>query len=533
MGEAIKKESAKSLAANDLFEGSKFDSKKTVKSTYTEELVIALCGPIGSPIHEVSKKLDHILKSDYNYNSKIIKLSDSISQYGEELLKKHVDPSSEFNRIKTAIDIGDELRRTHGGRFLAELAVCEIAMDRKVREAPSGKKSIIDENKNRVCYIINSIKNPEELELLQLIYGEILFTVGVFSPIEDRVSELKSRGIEERNVHLLIDTDSGEEISSGQQVSEVFPLSDFFLRIDESSASQIEEKIRRFLDLLFGTSLITPTTAETAMHAASSAAKNSACLSRQVGAAIADKTGNIIALGWNDVPKFNGGLYINIEDKNKDKRCWNYKASECHNEKEKGIVATQVVDDLINACIIEPDKKEAAKKAIQNSARLKSLIEFSRAVHAEMHAIINAGNHSNGSLIGAKLYCTTYPCHSCARHIVAAGISEVYFIEPYRKSLATKLHNDSLTENEKDSKKVRLLAFEGVAPRRYHELFVANSTGRKKDGKLLTYDKKSATPRYEKSVEALHVLEAIVTKALAQNGILNINGEGHEDTIST
>ncbi|MEN6080313.1 anti-phage dCTP deaminase [Chromobacterium piscinae] len=528
MGEAVKKESRKPSAANDLFESNKFDSRKTVKSTYTEELIIALCGPIGSPIRSVSEKLDHILKSDYNYSSKIIKLSEHIINHGAALLNKHVDNTSEFSRIKTSIDIGDELREKHGGRFLTELAISEIALDRKLRETPNASEK--STNRNRVCYIIDSIKNPEELELLRLIYGEILFTIGVFSPIEERVSELKSRGIEDKNVHLLIDTDSGEEVSSGQQVSEVFPLNDFFLRIDESSASQIEEKIRRFLDLLFGTSLITPTTAETSMHAANSAAKNSACLSRQVGAAISDKTGNIIALGWNDVPKFNGGLYINIEDKNKDKRCWNYKSSECHNEKEKKLVAAQVVDDLINAKIITIDKKEEAKHAIQSSSRLKSLIEFSRAVHAEMHAIINAGNNNSGTLIGAKLYCTTYPCHSCARHIVAAGITEVYFIEPYRKSLATKLHNDSLTENEKDTKKVRLLAFEGVAPRRYQELFSPNSTGRKKNGKMLTFEKKTAKPRYEKSVEALHVLEAIVMKALAQNGVLNVDGEGHEST---
>jgi deoxycytidylate deaminase len=35
--------------------------------------------------------------------------------------------------------------------------------------------------------------------------------------------------------------------------------------------------------------------------------------------------------------------------------------------------------------------------------------------------------------------------------IVVAGITEVYFIEPYRKSLATKLHNDAITEDHLDS----------------------------------------------------------------------------------
>jgi deoxycytidylate deaminase len=42
------------------------------------------------------------------------------------------------------------------------------------------------------------------------------------------------------------------------------------------------------------------------MFYARSAANNSSCLSRQVGASITDKNGNLISTGWNDVPKFGG-----------------------------------------------------------------------------------------------------------------------------------------------------------------------------------------------------------------------------------
>ena len=55
---------------------------------------------------------------------------------------------------------------------------------------------------------------------------------------------------------------------------------------------------------------MTPTYAETAMYPAASAAGNSACLYRQVGAAVCDKNGEILAVGWNDVPQFEGGLYV-------------------------------------------------------------------------------------------------------------------------------------------------------------------------------------------------------------------------------
>lgn len=39
---------------------------------------------------------------------------------------------------------------------------------------------------------------------------------------------------------------------------------------------------------------------------------------------------------------------------------------------------------------------------------------------------------------------TTFPCHYCARHIVAAGIYEVQYIEPYPKSKALQLHADAI-----------------------------------------------------------------------------------------
>ena len=72
---------------------------------------------------------------------------------------------------------------------------------------------------------------------------------------------------------------------------------------------------------------------------------------------------------------------------------------------------------------------------------------------------------------GGKLYCTTYPCHNCARHIIVAGIQEVYYIEPYVKSLCMELHADALTEDENTEGKVKILVYDGVAPRRYLEFF--------------------------------------------------------------
>jgi deoxycytidylate deaminase len=268
--------------------------------------------------------------------------------------------------------------------------------------------------------------------------------------------------------------------------------------------------------------VITPWASETAMYLAASAAGNSACLSRQVGAALTDEKDEVISVGWNDVPKFEGGLYMSADSlsEDKDQRCWNLEGGICFNDKEKHDRAELLVADLIEAKIITEEQRETALAKVKGSS-LKSLIEFSRAIHAEMHAIILGSQVGGVRVRGGKLYCTTYPCHSCARHIVVSGVKEVYYIEPYRKSLAIKLHSDAISESETDVEKVRILPYDGVSPSRYLKLFRVESDARKtKEGKLPIVNPRKAQPKFLKTMEALPVLEAIVVKGLADKHLI-------------
>ena len=71
---------------------------------------------------------------------------------------------------------------------------------------------------------------------------------------------------------------------------------------------------------------------------------------------------------------------------------------------------------------------EAGSDAVRES-RVMDLIEFGRILHAEMSALSDAAR--KGICVeGATLYCTTFPCHLCAKLIVAAGITKVVYLEP-------------------------------------------------------------------------------------------------------
>ncbi|MFD2579395.1 hypothetical protein ACFSTD_14150 [Novosphingobium colocasiae] len=94
---------------------------------------------------------------------------------------------------------------------------------------------------------------------------------------------------------------------NGQQVSKTAHLADYFIRNHTDVVDNVKPAIKRFLDVIFGTKLHTPTHDETGMMKAASAATKSACMSRQVGASIYNKSHELIGVGWNDVPRSGGG----------------------------------------------------------------------------------------------------------------------------------------------------------------------------------------------------------------------------------
>ncbi|GGF49680.1 anti-phage dCTP deaminase [Echinicola rosea] len=516
MGDALEKQLFTDQEKNENAED-KRKIKEKISDTHTEELVIALCGPIGTDIHLVSDRIGKIIEEQYGYTVVHLRLSKFIKDLTKSTDFKNIkDKNENYHKL---IEAGNKLREKHGSSILAELAINEIAVK---RETLKGSKEEKEFKSHRVCYIIDSIKNVEEFELLRLIYRDIFYFVGVFSNLEVREKFLEDQGLKKDQVYKLFDRDSGEELNFGQKVSNTFVQADFFLRIDRSTSQAIDNKLNRFLNIVFKTEVITPTYQETAMYLATASSGNSACLSRQVGASITDIEGEVLSVGWNDVPKSGGGVYkYSTSDSlgEEDHRCMNLKGGLCFNDEEKRIIREALVNELIDNKLVDERNRNDLIDKIQKS-RIKELIEFSRAVHAEMHAIIQASQKSGQRVVGGKLFCTTYPCHNCARHIIAAGIKEVYYIEPYRKSLALKLHSDSITEDESKKDYVRILMYDGVSPKRYLEFFKMSPNSRKKDGKKISEPKKTSAPKNTVSLQAIPILEKTVTKTLKSKQLI-------------
>ncbi|NMO21237.1 cytidine deaminase [Pyxidicoccus fallax] len=425
--------------------------------TFSEsELIIGLVGAVGTELKKVIDTLSDRLKV-FGYVVSQIRVSDEIITTIST--KNKTDHQSEFNRIESMMNAGDLARKESGDNAVLALGIAaKIAHDRTSKT-----------HLPRRAYIVNSLKHPEEVERLREIYPQGFYLLGVHSDQPRRHQYLvNEKRLTPEQATLLMDRDENENLEYGQRTSDTFHMSDFFVRLDGND-DKLKDSIWRILDILFGDPYRTPTFDEFAMFMAFSASLRSADLSRQVGAVVA-KDNEILATGANDCPRFGGGLYWPDYDEGKrrivdrdDGR--DYMRGQDSNKFEQA----RIIDDIIKNVEAVADK-EKFRKALEQT-RISDLTEFGRVVHAEMESLLACARNSI-SARGATVYCTTFPCHNCAKHIIAAGVRRVVYVEPYPKSKAAEFHTDSITLGFSDNEKtVRFEPFVGVGPRRFFDLF--------------------------------------------------------------
>lgn len=491
-----------------------------IKDRLSQELVIALVGPIGSGVSEGAAFLHKTLKNEFGYDvAPIMKPSDVIRAQCHLVNFQVPENTRTATYVSEMQAAGNELRKKFGNNYLIEKIVEQIKIYRTEGLGYDGDTEL----PGRRAYIIDSLKSMEELALLRDIYRETLCVIGVFAPDSLRDGRLADLNFPEAERKNVMARDQGELATFGQATRDLFVHSDFFVCNDRRPAD-LESELKRFVDIVFDTAIHTPTRAESAMYEADAAAAGSACMSRQVGASIVSRSNELIAVGWNDVPKFGGSLYRE-EDRNtvkqdgtglidNDKRCYNWGGKICHNQIRRNDLMGEVVDKVMETGNVDAALKGNVRAAVADTG-IRSLIEFSRSIHAEMEAILSVAREGKHSLVGATLYTNTYPCHNCARHIVASGIEEVVYIEPYLKSLAIDLHYDVISELPDAIGKVRFRQFSGVAPSNYTKLFRPTSE-RKENGKLIRKDRGTAVPIFRVPLDARSLYEDKVIAEIAK-----------------
>ncbi len=395
------------------------------------EIFFGFVAPIGADVKRCVADFKKCFE-EFGYRVIEIKVTDVFEKLQKYVAPKEaLDKSSQRKRYDTYIKYGNQLRSEfNDNAFMAAMAVGNITRIRR-----NDVKKGTGNRGEKTVYLIHQFKRKEEITLLRSVYGRLFFQVSIYSRRGARVDNLAnlfagdigSASVNEFRSHAehVIQVDEDEKNAEhGQRVSKVFSDGDLIISTDVQKPTTYEQT-KRFCDLLFGSNSISPNKHEYGMFIAKAAALRTLDLSRQVGAAIFSTEGEIISIGSNEVPKGHGGTYWC--DDNFDDR--EYLRMQDSNDKRKREILSEI------ATIIGKDIDELLSiKAVKDSQFMDAL-EYGRIVHAEMSAISDAARLGR-SAKGSSLYCTAFPCHMCAKHIVAAGVEKVVFLEPYPKVLS-------------------------------------------------------------------------------------------------
>lgn len=530
------------LAKKQLTRARASAAKRRVKNEPPRDLVIGLIAPIGvnrQPIHDALFNQLRVV----GYETDKVKISEDIlTKFVQSANPSILNGATYLERKKTLMDAGNVVRQViKSGDSLALLALSEIAERRDKR----GDDSV------GIAYIIDSLKHPSEIERLKSVYGPAFVAIGVYAPPHDRFEFIEGkrsllRDVQRDQVSQLARRDQDEDDKLGQKIRGSFELSDVVIDV---SRPDVELQIKRLIELLFGNKLKTPTSAEYGMAVARMASARSGSLARQIGAAILRDDGSVVAVGRNDVAKPHGGQYEESDDSTfptgRDIRRGKDSSDEFRQRaladvirllQENGVITdSEDPEQLFGKWYMKSDDTDAPAPFLRKAV-LMNTIDYIRAVHAETAALFDAAR--NGvSVKLCTLYTTTFPCHDCAKAIIAAGIREVVYWAPYPKSLAGDLYGDSIEIDSASPNlnKVHFHSFVGIAPNRYPDFFIMGKRERKRDdGSADTFEANKAVltlPEYAMSMEISQLIENAEVKKVLR--LLNASRDQLNEKIRT
>lgn len=481
------------------------------------ELVFALVGPAGVSLKRLSSVLKEHLKT-FEYKAVDIRLSDLLKNYTDW---SDEDSPGEYKRIQHRQKMALQFRkRLKDGAALVRAGIAAI------REKRASISDDPDCPASSQAYILDQLKHPSEVELLRQVYGPSFILIAGHAPKTTRTEGLTKQMADsdgcsidsehtQQAVHIIdIDDKEDDDDDLGQNTRDAYPLADFFTDLGHEGG---ENNVKRFIDLLFGHPFHTPVPDEYAMYQAAAGSLRSSDESRQVGAVIVKlknrldgKTLNvdIVASGMNEVPRRGGGFYWH-EDSPDGRDQWLIAYG---NDDRARKIKTSALAELLEKIKIKGWLNESVNASQTNllardllpdlkHTQFMNIGEFSRPVHAEMAAIIDSARRGV-AVHGLSMYVTTFPCHNCAKHIIAAGLQKVIYLEPYPKSKAKDLHGEEIelesTGGSANEGKIVFMAFTGVAPRQYECVFSMSARGVKRGFALKEWEaqKKSLSPRY-------------------------------------
>ncbi len=310
-------------------------------------MIIGLTGKNGSGKTEIC---EYLKSRGFEYHSLSDEIREEIRRRGQEITREIL------------IEVGNDLRQKFGPGILAERILTNLEMDHN--------------------YVIDSIRNPQEVEVLKHRKDFVLLAVEAEPAIRFERSRKRGREGAAPTFEQFM-SEEQLELESANPANQQLDATRRKTDVVIANNGSIEE-LHRGLDALLPPLLsqfTRPSWDEYFMNIAKVVAMRSNCMKRKV-AAIIVKDRRVISTGYNGTPR---GA----------KNCNEGGCPRCNSMAESGTA--------LDECLC---------------------------CHGEENAITQAAYHGT-SLKGSTLYTTLAPCLLCTKMIINSGIAEVVYNQDY------------------------------------------------------------------------------------------------------
>lgn len=407
-----------------------------------QQLVVGLTGAFGSGCTSAAKHL----RDERGFE--LIKLSDVLRQIWHER-------KAGTNPTRTDLQkLGDDLREQFGASFLIDEALKQF-----------WKRSEGDNEPAKI--VIDGIRNVQEINKLQNIYGYRFVLLAVLASFEDRWERIGSSayrdiGLDRSNFIADDQRDSNEDVPFGQQVELCMDRADILLdNSAEVTLQAFHDKLLEYVDLASGDVVRSAHQREILMNIAYSASSSSKCIKRHVGAVVVDPSGQVVGVGYNENPI---GTKPCVEEPEYENKCYRDIVRNTHFENLSKLGALcHKCGEAITAIVGPPWRCQNCERSGEKNNLEKLFfpdraLNWCTAVHAEVWAILAAGERCRSG----TLYTTAFPCFQCAEKIIQVGIKRVLFTESYP---------DAYSKRRLEMAGIDLIQFEGVRSSSFERIF--------------------------------------------------------------
>lgn len=338
-----------------------------------------------------------------------------------------------------------------------------------------------DHNKPTLI-VIDALRNPFEVLYFRERYSAF-YLLSVNTTEEIRHQKLFEKGLRSDEIKKI---DDGEKLTKDDNRSEVenryqfididacIEHSDIFLTHNGTEVGKNYEFVNQiftYLALILHPGLVPPSPLERVMQVAYTAKLNSGCLSRQVGAAVTNKSFSVQSIGWNTAAEGQTPCSIrSLYDLYQQEDDSAFSSFEKNDPEFKGFINTLAsrykkldAKDMkgltLTYCFKDVYTTIKSPKQQGNQVHTRSL-------HAEENAFLQLAKYGTAGIQGGILFTTASCCELCAKKAYQLGIERIYYIDAY-----PGISQSHILESGREDRRPKMLLFHGAIGRAYISLY--------------------------------------------------------------